>query len=60
MANDYVLVCTRCGNRTTWEECVKLTLPGIRGVAPGDCEPEEYGLSCPHCGAPDDLEPDEP
>jgi hypothetical protein len=32
------------------------TLRGIRHLAPGDCEPDEYVTVCPDCGAAESFD----
>jgi len=48
--------CLGCGyvterRRLADQDHRRRSLAGIRHVAPGDCEPDEYVAVCPECGA---------
>lgn len=53
--------CRVCGHTCTTADLarpdyLKLSLPGVSHVAPGDCEPEEFETRCPECGAIESFE----
>lgn len=48
--------CSRCGHLTQrglleTERYRRMSLRGIRYIAIEDCEPDEYVVACPDCGA---------
>ena len=48
--------CLCCGHvaerkRLAEAEYLKRSMRGIRHLAPGDCEPDEWVTTCPDCGA---------
>jgi len=61
LSYDDPVQCLRCGygserGRLEEESHHRRSLPGVRHVAPGDCEPDEYVTVCPDCGAEESFD----
>ena len=53
------VVCDDCGfacERARLAEFQLVSLPGILGLASGDCEQEETVVACPNCGAAESFQ----
>ena len=54
--------CCRCGHAVARKgldapEYRAISLKGVRHLASGDCEPDEWVTICPDCGARESFEP---
>ncbi len=56
----YPMACDCCGaifEQQKLSDFQIQTLGAIRCIAPGDCEPAEYEIRCPDCGARESFQP---